>query len=244
MRRLISGVLLGLLAAGVSWILWGGAERRAGVEPGAGSARREGPGGARDASGVEGKEAGESFEAGKTEPPRGAASGKGPQTQRLEDQLLAPRLELSQGELEWEARVRSIRESPGMGARARSAELLRLLGGGLPEEALESVAEEALAGLADADYGLATGLLCSPLTHGRVQSVLFADLVERPAEVALPGLLAVARVSGHPFARAAVEDLEFFLGVNHGADWDRWGSAVRGALKGAGKGPLLEILQR
>ena len=156
---------------------------------------------------------------------------------RVEDQLRGvPPLELQQGELEWEARVRRIRENPALDKRAQVTELLRLLSGGLPEEALESVAEEAVRGLENKDYAKATGLLLNPQTHGRVHAVLFADLVERPDPIRLPGLLAVAKVQGHPFGKVAAEDLELFLGTNHGGNWARWEEAIRLFLAKSGSG--------
>jgi hypothetical protein len=156
---------------------------------------------------------------------------------RVEDQLRGvPPLELQQGELEWEARVRRIRENPALDKRAQVTELLRLLSGGLPEEALESVAEEAVRGLENKDYAKATGLLVNPQTHGRVHAVLFADLVERPDPIRLPGLLAVAKVQGHPFGKVAAEDLELFLGINHGGNWARWEEAIRLFLAKSGSG--------
>jgi hypothetical protein len=152
---------------------------------------------------------------------------------RIEEQLFnGPRLELQQGELEWEARVRRIRENSALNERAKVFELLKLLGGGLPEEALESVAEEAVRGLKNPDYQQVTGLLLDPQTHGRIQAVLFADLVERPDPVRLPWLLAVARVPGHPFGKVAAEDLELFLGVQHGGNWERWEESIRRSLAG------------
>jgi hypothetical protein len=70
----------------------------------------------------------------------------------------------------------------------------------LPAEALQRGTELAMQFLRDKDYALVRPRLLDPQTHGMIASVLFADLLERPDEIALPALLAIARIPSHPYA--------------------------------------------
>jgi hypothetical protein len=82
----------------------------------------------------------------------------------------------------------------------------------LPAEALQRGTEIAIRLLRDRDYSAARDRLLDPQTHGMVASALFADLLERRDEIALPALLAIARIPSHPYAAAARDNLELLLG--------------------------------
>ncbi len=161
-----------------------------------------------------------------------AAGDAAAATKPLVVNLGGVRVELGRTELEWERMLARIENAPGLSASARAAQTLGLLNGALPEEALEAATEQAVKWLSDADHGLSRPLLLNAATHGRVLSVLFADLMERPDAVRLPGLLAVSRVAGHAYAVPALENLQLLLSVEHGADWNGWDGLVRSAAAG------------
>ena len=73
-------------------------------------------------------------------------------------------------------------------------------------------------------------MLLDSKTHGQVLSVLFADLLERPDDVALPALLALAEQPRNPWAPSALDDLRLLLGADYGRVWPRWEEAVRARL--------------
>lgn len=146
------------------------------------------------------------------------------------DISMAPRVDLQTGTLPWETRIERITTAPGLSDSAKARELLRILTS-LPEEALERATTEAADRLPDKDYADAAATLKNPQTHGRVLSVLFADVLERPDAIAMPTLLAIARTPTHPFAQTAKESLEHLLGKNPGNDWAAWDAEVRRALK-------------
>ena len=98
----------------------------------------------------------------------------------------------------------------------------------LPEEALESAITQALETLPDSKYtAIALPVLLNPQTHGRVLSVLFTDLMERPDPVTLPALLQVTRATEHPFAPFALENLQLLLGEDFGTDWSKWAEGIQ-----------------
>ena len=87
-------------------------------------------------------------------------------------------------------------------------------------------------GLALLEFAFSLPLVLNVQTHGAIMSEMFRDLMERPAAVSLPTLLAIARTPEHPYAGSARENLELLLGQNLGEDWSAWEGAVRGRLSG------------
>jgi hypothetical protein len=122
-----------------------------------------------------------------------------------------PQIAFSSGPLGWELQLKEARDKAGDGASAASA-ILRMLSY-LPEEALETAVEQALEKLPDNAWAATAGpFLANPVSHVRVLSVLFADLMERPQAVSLPALAGLAKDPSHPFASFAFDNLRLFLG--------------------------------
>lgn len=122
-----------------------------------------------------------------------------------------PQLNFSKAALGWELQLKEViaRVGGGTGAAKAILELLSYL----PEEALETATEQALERLSNADWrGVAQPILANAQTHGRVLSVLFADLMERPKEVSLPVLSQLAKDASHPFTSFALDNLKLLLG--------------------------------
>ncbi|MEA3211727.1 MAG: hypothetical protein QOE70_4784 [Chthoniobacter sp.] len=137
-----------------------------------------------------------------------------------------PVVALDSGPLAWEQRI------AGATARSRNetikARTLLALLPSLPEEALATTAEQAVANLPDDDYGsIALPVVTDPKTHGQALSVLFADLMERPDRITLPALLSIARNPSHSFSAAALDNLKLLLGADFGADWSKWDAAIQ-----------------
>jgi hypothetical protein len=154
-----------------------------------------------------------------------------PDPEGSKDPLL-PALPLQKGELAWEARIRGALETPG----AKDSEIARRLFEmmpGLPVEGRVRAAEEAIQRTPSAEYvTVAQPVLANPGTYPPSLIVLFSDLMERPDEVRLPALLAIARNSEHPLAREAQGNLAFVLKQDAGTDWVRWEGAIRAKLSG------------
>jgi hypothetical protein len=152
-----------------------------------------------------------------------------PQATAPEPQL-APRLELSRGKLAWEEKIESVTNATDLSNTAKARRLLAMLPV-LPEHGLATAAEEAVTRLPDADYN-AVGLpvVVNPQTHGMAESVLFADLMERPDAITLPALLRIAQIPQHPYAPYAHDNLELLLGKNFGSDWLMWDAEIRRSL--------------
>ena len=148
---------------------------------------------------------------------------------------LAPKLQLERGKLAWEQTIESVAGAGNLSDTAKAQRLLSLIPS-LPENGLASAAEEAMNRLPDADYNaVALPLVSNPQTHGAVESVLFADLMERPDAITLPALLRIAQIPNHPYAKFARENLDLLLGEDFGADWVKWDAAVRKTLASEGK---------
>jgi len=154
-----------------------------------------------------------------------------PESEIAVEPPLAPALELGNELLTWEQRIAAVTQSGALNESAKAKHLLDMLPG-LPEEALETAAREAIKRLPDKEYAAARARLINPQTHGRVLSVLLEDLMERPDEITLPTLLSVARTPAHPLSEAARANLELLLGKNVGADWPKWETEIRRALSG------------
>ena len=146
------------------------------------------------------------------------------------DVILAPPLELGTAKLAWELRLEEVIDSVELTEVHKARRLLAMIPS-LPEEALDTAAQEAVARLPDGDYAAAAGVLLNPNTHGTVFSVLFADLMERPDAITLPNLLAIARIPTHPYAPYALDNLDLLTGENHNADWLAWTKAVERTLR-------------
>jgi|GEM_PF-4860106 len=120
-------------------------------------------------------------------------------------------LNLSKGPLGWELQLKETIARAGAGTPAAKA-ILNLLAY-LPEEALETATEQAMERLSNEDWrSAAQPILANAQTHGRVLSVLFADLMERPKEVSLPALSQLANHAVHPLASFALDNLKLLLG--------------------------------
>ena len=148
---------------------------------------------------------------------------------------LARKLELARGKLPWEEKIGSVTGAGDLDDTAKARRLLAMIPA-LPEPALTTAAEEAVKRLPDAHYNaVALPVVANPQTHGLVESVLFADLMERPDAITLPALLRIAQIPHHPYAKFAHDNLDLLLGEDHGADWPKWDAAVRKALANAEK---------
>ena len=146
-----------------------------------------------------------------------------------------PTLELSQGQLTWEAKIESITTAGDLSDTAKSRRLLAMIAA-LPEHGMTSAAEEAVKRLPDADYNsVALPVVANPQTHGLVESVLFADLMERPDAITLPALLRIARIPNHPYAKFAHDNLDLLIGEDFGVDWVKWEAAVQKTLASEAK---------
>ena len=145
-------------------------------------------------------------------------------------QLLQP------GKLFWEQQIETLERASQFGDAQKGRQILALLPS-LPEEALEAATESAVRLLRDAEYPAARDLLLNPRSHGRVLSVLFADLLARRDEVVLPALMAIAKTPGHPLEKAARDNLEFLLGQNFGGNWEEWERAAERSILEKRMGP-------
>ncbi len=146
-----------------------------------------------------------------------------------------PRLDLARGPLPWEEKIGSVTGASDLNDTAKARRLIAMIPA-LPEQALATAAEEAVKLLPDADYNaVALPVVANPQTHGSVESVLFADLMERPDAITLPALLRIAQIPNHPYARFAHDNLDLLLGEDFGADWPKWDAAVRKTLSSGEK---------
>lgn len=140
---------------------------------------------------------------------------------------LAPKLQLLRGQLPWEEKIDSVLLTDDLTNSGKARQLLSMLAA-LPEPALARAAEEAVTRLPDSDYNaVALPFLANPQTHGAVEAVLFADLMEREDAIALPALLRIARIPQHPYAKVARDNLNLLLKQDFGEDWLKWEAAVR-----------------
>jgi hypothetical protein len=134
-------------------------------------------------------------------------------------------LRLETGNLPWETQIEEI-----LGRDLSDSLKAKLIFGLLPKlpaEAWDRAAREAIERVPDPDYGtLALPLLSDPKTNGRVQSILFEDLMDRPEAINLPALLTIARAPDHPFAGPAHDNLEHALGQDFQGDWPAWTGAI------------------
>jgi hypothetical protein len=139
---------------------------------------------------------------------------------------LVPALPLQTGELAWEKRIRKVLANEQRSDSEKARALLEMLPT-LPVEGRETAAIEAIQRLPDREYAAARDILINPNTYGLALAVMWSDLMERPDDITLPTLLAIARNPAHPFARNAAENLELLLGQSFGTDWQRWDASIR-----------------
>jgi hypothetical protein len=144
----------------------------------------------------------------------------------VDAQELPPILLGSRTGAPWEKTIDVIAARTDITDAGKARILIQMLPG-LPEEAVSMAAEEAVTRLADADYRAALlTTLINPQTHRTAMSVLFADLMQRPAAIALPILVSVAQDSKHPYSESARENLQFLLKQDFGDDWVKWNEAI------------------
>lgn len=142
----------------------------------------------------------------------------------------APEIPLRQGTLDWETQLANLEKS-APDALSHAQAIFALIPK-LPEEALETAAERALARLSASQFRtVAAPVLLNASTHGRVLSVLFADLMERPPSISLPLLLQLAQYTQHTFAPFALDNLRLLLSENFDSDWTQWDAAIRDRLR-------------
>lgn len=147
-----------------------------------------------------------------------------------------PPLELQHGKLAWEIQIDALLARQ-ISDRDKAEELLKLLPR-MPAEARDRLVQEAVDRLADSDYGsVALPMLLNPATDGAAETVMYADLLQRPDEITLPALLALARTTNHPFAQSARETLALLVGNDFGTVWRRWESAVAEQISKASVNP-------
>ncbi len=147
----------------------------------------------------------------------------------MPDSQLPPTLRLETGKLPWETQIDEILAAATPDP-VKAHQLFALLAKA-PPEAWERIAEEAIQRVPNETYGTdALPRLINPQTNGRVLSILFADLMERPETTNLPALLTVARLNGHPYAEPARDNLEHALGHDYQTDWAGWEKAIRQRL--------------
>lgn len=148
----------------------------------------------------------------------------------VEDVPMGPRLEFSRGKLAWEARIEAVTSAAELSDAAKAKRLLEMIAT-LPEPAMETAATEAAQRVSDADYAaIALPVVTNPQTHGLVEGVLFADLMDRSPTIMLPALLKIARIPNHPYARYALDNLHLLTGEDCGGDWLKWEATVQKTL--------------
>ncbi len=144
--------------------------------------------------------------------------------------VLGSKIELKRGKLAWEERIENTLNSEELSEPAKARQLFTMLPA-LPEHGLTTAAEEAVKRVPDSEYNtVALPLMINPQTHGLVQSVLFADLMERPDVVTMPALLRIAQIPNHPYARFALDNLNLLLDRDFGSDWPKWDAEIRRSL--------------
>jgi hypothetical protein len=145
------------------------------------------------------------------------------------EHLMPPDLAVYRGNTGWESQIDALL-AENVTDRIKADRLLRRLPF-LPADAYNRATQEAVDRLPDADYrAVALPLILDPETHGAVESVLFADLLERPDLITLPVLLEIARQPEHPFAKSAIDNLSLLLGADHREDWSAWQRAIDAAI--------------
>ncbi len=147
---------------------------------------------------------------------------------------ILPAIPLETGELGWELTIRRTLEDKRLTEAQKGRRLLEAIPT-LAVEGRETAAEEAIKRIPDSEYRHVQIALSNPATFGTAISVFFSDLMDRPDELRLPTLLAIAQNSEHPYASSARDNLSFVLKQNLGTDWTRWDAAIRQQL--AAKAP-------
>lgn len=105
--------------------------------------------------------------------------------------------------------------------------LLPQLAGPEQEEAAKHLANL----LGDDQFVTAGAYLTNAQAPATVQSILMADLFNRPERVKLPLCLAIVRAEDHPQAGQARSLLTLFLSEDYGTNWPAWEEAIRARLQ-------------
>jgi hypothetical protein len=87
--------------------------------------------------------------------------------------------------------------------------------------------------LSDEHFLAAAGYLTNAQVPEAVQTILLADLLNRPEAVKLPLWLAVARAEDHPRAAEAKEFLALSFSEDYETNWSAWEAAVQARLQAA-----------
>jgi hypothetical protein len=165
-----------------------------------------------------------------TAPSTVQAHATGPARSRVFSRSYTPRtsIPLGAGETnapnEWELKVEAVMTAESSDAE-RSERLLELYPQ-LPPEGQSDIIPHLAALTPDNAYTNLQSILTNHTTPELVADVLLTDLLDRPAEVRLNTLLAVARNAEHAKANDAHEMLEAFLGQNYGKDWESWADQI------------------
>ena len=85
----------------------------------------------------------------------------------------------------------------------------------------------------DEDYTPLSKILTDKDVLPEVASDILTDLIDRPNDVKMPLMLAVARNPNHPGAKEAKENLELLIEPEEdlGDDWDKWEKAIEEWVK-------------
>ena len=137
-----------------------------------------------------------------------------------------PSVPLETGKLPWEKTIDATLDDKKASDAEKGRRLLETIPT-MPVEGRETAAEKAIALIPDAAYRHASAAITNPAMFGTSVGVLYADLMNRPDEVRLPTLLAIARNPEHPYAPSARDNLNLILGKNLGNDWTGWDAAIR-----------------
>jgi hypothetical protein len=97
----------------------------------------------------------------------------------------------------------------------------------LPVAAQPTTAQHIVNLLPDTAYGTFATHLTNANASAEVRAIIYADLLQRPNNIKLPWLLAVARTPGVSQATDAAVLLQATLREDHGANWNVWSERVR-----------------
>ncbi len=130
---------------------------------------------------------------------------------------------------EWEMKVEQLLTANI--PETETAQMLINLMPTLPEDGQSEVAQHISNLLPDKDYSRAMPLIKNTRLPEDVLDVLVTDLMNREDAVKLPALLEIAKLPSHPHQEEAITDLQIFLDVDHGTDWNKWNGAMLAYLK-------------
>lgn len=127
-------------------------------------------------------------------------------------------------EATWRTNLSAVIESP----EGNEQVVDRLLGllPTLPEEGQVEAAQHMVNLLEDKDYQRAMSLLVGSGALPPVQSVVYADMLNRPNQIKLHGMLTIMAAPGHPLREEVHDALRSLIGHDYGADVDAWARAA------------------